>query len=69
VESLVVVDHLPGARLHYWQRLLLWLVTRSANVGGLVVEHRNHATRWVWVRIDLTNAPIQHLERCYRSEP
>jgi hypothetical protein len=65
MEALVVVDPQPGIRLHFWQRCLLWLLTRAPNVQGVVVEHRNRQTRWIWCRIDLLNAPLHHLERCY----
>ena len=70
METLVVIDPVPGARLSLWQRLLLWLVFRDRNLESFGIHHRNGQTIWVWTRIGPEHyAPHRHLERCFHKSP
>lgn len=70
METLVVVDPVPGAQLSRWQRLLLWLVTRDRSLRSFVIHHKNGRTISVWTRIDPKHyVPHRHLERCLHKSP
>lgn len=70
MDTLVVIDPAPGARLSLWQRLLLWLMTQDRNLGYLEIHHRNGRTVFTWARRGPRHyVAYRHLERCLYKSP